>query len=870
MEESLRYRCENRTRADKLREHGPATVNGIDYLEVVDNEAPGPSPPQRTLLVHLFQDLPWTTAITVDCVNIMGGVKTQVNVEWVCAANALDGLVVEPPLSVEEKALYALNNKDRVLVVRTDSDGDFSTYTLRIQDPGNESAPLTGFDPVLFEVHFSFKVECPNEFDCQPDQACVDEFPPAPSIDYLAKDYNSFRQLMLDRMAVTNPQWKERHVPDLQLTLVELLAYAADRLSYFQDAVATEAYLSTARRRSSVRRHARLLNYPMHDGCNARTWLYLEVDPAIGLVALPQERGPFELTEDPVRFLSRTPGIATAVDPSDFKDILTAHPSTTVFELRGGIELRAASNEFTLHTWGAQDCCLPKGATWADLVSNGTNDLDNEEGRERLKGQFLLFEEVLGTSGDDQPDPAHRQVVRIVQVEEPVHDPIYDTNVVRVHWDDKDKLTFPLCLSVNGVEERISRACGNIVLADHGRTVGREDLYPLPTGSPRLYRPSLDERNVTFWQQPQEIPATDLALLTAEEREAYWRANPASGLMAQDPTKGVCAIELVGDDKTWLPRRDLLESDRFDTHFVVETESDGIAHLRFGDNVYGLKPDPVIFTVGDTTAEHGALYRIGNGVAGNLGAESIKHIVFEGIGIAEVRQPLPAYGGRDAESLEEVRQYAPQAFRIQKRAVTETDYADKAEVYPDKEHAQVQRAAATRRWTGSWYTMFVTADRFDDKPVDEAFENSLRDHLEDYRLAGHDLEVDAPLFVPLEIRMGVCVETGHFASDVKKRLLEVFSSTVNASGEKGFFHPDNYTFGQPVYLSRVIAKAMSVDGVRWVELPADSAVYCFKRWRRDAADEIDQGLIAMGRLEIAQLDNDPSRPENGLIEFIMH
>ena len=51
-----------------------------------------------------------------------------------------------------------------------------------------------------------------------------------------------------------------------RVALVELLAYAGDQLSYYQDAVATEAYLGTARRRVSVRRHARLVDYPMHDG----------------------------------------------------------------------------------------------------------------------------------------------------------------------------------------------------------------------------------------------------------------------------------------------------------------------------------------------------------------------------------------------------------------------------------------------------------------------------------------------------------------------------------------------------------------------------------------------------------------------------
>ena len=74
------------------------------------------------------------------------------------------------------------------------------------------------------------------------------------------------------------PQWQERNPADLGVALVELLAYVGDHLSYQQDAVATEAYLGTARRRVSVRRHARLVDYPMHDGCNARAWVQVQVE----------------------------------------------------------------------------------------------------------------------------------------------------------------------------------------------------------------------------------------------------------------------------------------------------------------------------------------------------------------------------------------------------------------------------------------------------------------------------------------------------------------------------------------------------------------------------------------------------------------
>ena len=59
--------------------------------------------------------------------------------------------------------------------------------------------------------------------------------------------------------------------------MIEMLAYAADHLSYQQDAVSTEAYLGTARSRISLRRHARLVDYPISEGCNARTLVCVTV-----------------------------------------------------------------------------------------------------------------------------------------------------------------------------------------------------------------------------------------------------------------------------------------------------------------------------------------------------------------------------------------------------------------------------------------------------------------------------------------------------------------------------------------------------------------------------------------------------------------
>jgi hypothetical protein len=56
-----------------------------------------------------------------------------------------------------------------------------------------------------------------------------------------------------------------RRREDLTIALLELLAWAGDKLSYEQDAVANEAYLNTARPRISMRRHRRLADDDQSD-----------------------------------------------------------------------------------------------------------------------------------------------------------------------------------------------------------------------------------------------------------------------------------------------------------------------------------------------------------------------------------------------------------------------------------------------------------------------------------------------------------------------------------------------------------------------------------------------------------------------------
>ena len=255
------------------------------------------------------------------------------------------------------------------------------------------------------------------------------------------------------------------------------------------------------------------------------------------------------------------------------------------------------------------------------------------------------------------------------------------------------------------------------------------------------------------------------------------------------------------DGGAWNVQSDLLSSGPTAFDFVVEMENDGAAHLRFGDGVLGAEP------VGVLTAA----YRTGNGSQGNVGAEALAHILATPAqpftGITNIRNPIAAQGGTDAESLDQVRSFAPFAFRTQERAVTVDDYATVTERYP-----LVKQAKANLRWTGSWYTVFVTVDRVGGQPVDAAFQSTIRNFLEQFRLAGYDLEIQPPTFVALDIAFTVCVAPGYFRNDVKATLLDAFSNRILPSGQSGFFYPDNFDFGQPVYLSQIVSTAMQVSG----------------------------------------------------------
>ena len=898
----------------------------------------------------------------IDAVNV-GADRSELTVvffgkapENLSAANfAVEGGTRVTGIRVTGMALCAREDPDLEDRVRLTLDraGDLSTYRLCV-------VGVDGFDPRSMCIDFRFVTGC-DDLDCAPTCSCPEPVYPPAEIDYLAKDYASFRQLMLDRLSLTMPGWTERHIPDIGVALVELLAYEGDRLSYRQDAVATEAYLGTARLRTSVRRHTRLVDYAMHDGCAARAWVCVEVS------------GDAVLKAGSYSFTAGTQGFEPLA--------------------REDVSLYCAHNEIALWTWGDRYCCLPVGATGATLV-------DSEPGKDRVlhlaAGDVLIFEETIGarTGVKADKDLSHRQAVRLTTVTAAV-DPLADQPLLEVGWAREDALCFPLCVDARGgpdCEHRpVGVARGNVVLVEHGAGGATQTLdVPVqpppepvcpdpgcfgcpditPAAAPPRYPPipprfspligtgpvtqtttfpppNVVARGQGSWlrglpdrarrqlvalqakaaqgplsdtdtaylttlfgqvtlarlhlaDNPQaalgallarfdELLQTKLARLQrliARARGGYvltaategWEIahswgrqegddidpdrplfqGPAAAATLTDPRTALPAITVVdqhGED--WESRRDLLDSGPNDRHFVGETDDDAQLWLRFGDGrngaVFPLRENPP----GPDDPVATARYRVGNGAAGNVGAEAIDAISapgIDGLPITRVRNPLPATGGVDPETVAEARMRAPSDARLrQLRAVTAADYADFAGQIPG-----VQRAAANLAWTGSWYEAQVGVDALGGPTAPSWMLDEVRWALHRYRRIGHDLAVSTATLVPLDLALCVQVTAGYLSAHVRAGLLRALGS-----GAGGYFQPDRLTFGTPVRVSGIVAAAAAVPGV----LSAD--VTELERLFGPPANALDTGVLTMRPLEVARLDNDPTRPENGRLQLTL-
>ena len=576
--------------------------------------------------------------------------------------------------------------------------------------------------------------------------------PSAPAIDYLAQ---GLRQLPAadarpaggdacpTGASATRPTWASRWS--------RCWRTPRDQLSYCQDAVATEAYLGTARSGVSVRRHARLLDYPMHDGRNARAWVHVEVD-ALGRRA---DRGwpanalrPHARPRVPDRARHRRDAVQTLLAGRRASRSRRCTPS----------RCWTAHNEIRFHTWGDDDL-LP--AARRDAARRCATDDANRLAR--LAGDVLLLRGASTAARPAwpptpiRPSPrraSDRRRSRTRPRTPRVHRAAAgapasaDRPFVDIEWADATP-----CRSrcaCRRTTRSAAYASRPVAVRARQHRAGRPRPQPGEplAGLPRsAFRPTLTRGGVYRGRTARAggsvpfdptAPAAAGADLGPARHQPGGHAVPvADGGCVRPTTASVLAAACAICSR----------ATRFATR--VRRRDRERRHARRALRRRRARPARRIWRCS-------RCYRVGNGAAGNVGADALgAHRDTQG-GIIAVDNPLPAVGGAEPESAQGSGCTAPQAFR--RRSVRSP-----RPTTPRSPPATRTCSARSPRGAGPAAGTRCSSPSTGSAACRSTTRSAGRTGISrGYRMAGYDLEVEAPVLRPARHRASRLRRAGLF------------------------------------------------------------------------------------------------------------
>ncbi len=798
-------------------------VTGIDFI-YVDKDT------QTTLEVHFL--LP-PTAMASPLFNGLTADQIHIYNE--------EGLVPRKPVT----SLTWINGND-VMQLTVATPGDFTLYKLFIDDPR--------LDPYYNDVTFNFKASCPSDLDCKPpDHECPEEEQVDFPVDYLARDFWSYRQALMEFASLRYPGWKDRYAADAGVMLAEVMSALGDEMAYYQDRIAREGYLETATQRRSMRRHSRLVDYHIGNSVGSFAWIDVQVQPGqSGFVSAGADVWAVSDNGNRIDFEFGT-GLADALKNNKYF-------------------VNASINTFDCYRWDEDQLCLSVGSTEMYVEGHHAADLAlNQPSRKWI---------LLQTSPMNPARPARAQFVELMRATDTT-DPVTTLPITRLEWDEDNATLFEMDMTVLQVHANILPA-----------TAGRTWSYYFITGADIT---ELEEPGKSALESKAIIEGRDIvqaierrganqsiaylsSLPVTEQQPLVWLRMSGSNVSPEihvTPLTFSCGVWTEKVPWTWRPSLvGVHSSDPQSEDYTLEDgiwrrivryqrNGEDIVHrdyasgtgstIRFGDGEFGLIPaEESVFL---------AHYRTGGGAVSNVGQGAITQFDQSLSALIEkVSNPLNAINGTDPETDDEIRQSAPHAFKeITYRAVRPEDYAAAAERLP-----WVQKAGASLRWTGSWLTVFVTPDPRRAVALTEEWRIDLENQLNRYRQAGREAFVMDPRYADIDLEIEVCVAPEFFRGEVEEGILKALLGKRGLLYKPGFFSADNFTFGTPLERSRVEAAIQDIVGVKAVE----SILYR----RRGVFDwkPFDDFYYDPGKDTIIRVENDLLHPERGTLKIHTH
>jgi len=295
------------------------------------------------------------------------------------------------------------------------------------------------------------------------------------------------------------------------------------------------------------------------------------------------------------------------------------------------------------------------------------------------------------------------------------------------------------------------------------------------------------------------------------------KQSPLTYISAANASGAASTLQLRVNDLLWHEAPTLFGRGLQEHIYVTHTSDDGKTTIEFGDGVTGAR-----LPSGQDNVR--ATYRKGIGLDGLVKTGQLTSLLTRPLGIKSVLNPEDATGAQDAESGDAARTNAPLTVLTLDRTVSLQDYEDFSRAF-----AGIAKAHATFTWDGQTKRVFITVAGPDGAEI-KADSDTYINLLAALQRAGDP-------FVSLRVK-SYRPARFRFAGKVKiypdHQTDIVLIAVENALRDKFSF--DARAFGQPVFLSEVIATVQAVTGVLAVDVN--------KLYRVGAAATLQNRLLA--------------------------
>lgn len=539
---------------------------------------------------------------------------------------------------------------------------------------------------------------------------------------YINRDFDSIRGELTDLLRVYYPdQWQDFNVTSVGMSLVDLLAYVSDTLSYNTDKRFNELFLDGVTEREAVFRLAKTLGYKPTGN-----------RPSITLV-----------------------DITISVPPT------ASGPNESYLPVyRQGLQIRGNGQVFET----ISDCDFS-----SDFSENGVAN-------RIITPVFNANQDIL------RYNVTKREIIKA------------GTTVIYQKDISSDEASTPF-LEVTLPETNVLEILSVINKPSQG-------YNQLPTFQ-EFGDPTMKYNEVEYLAQ-DKIFVEDTAVPPVNGVMSGYYTTIPQRFMKEFMSNGKCKLTFGGGVNNYVAYQNYLSN--------ITIYDDGLIDVAdvLNNDALGTKLLP--------TSTLYVKYRIGGGSLSNVGvgaltqvsniqsnfAGSDTNIIQNIIGTTQVNNPLPAIGGADLQSVDEIKFYASSNYASQDRCVTLQDYIARVNQMPGR------FGAPFRTWgqlEDNKVKLYILSKDANGKLVSNSnsiVKNNIASYLVPYRMLNDYIEINDGQVINLQCEIDLFIDKAYNSNEVK---LNAINSV------KAFFDINKWTFNQNIYVSQVVDMLRSIAGV---------------------------------------------------------